>query len=239
MSDQILVKFKKGSAADIPSEINEGTLYVTIDEKGLYLDVTNTERIRINEPIQSDLSQTDAAAADYVNGVIRKESLPDGYPYKEETVNRIPIIEETELTGGTNNGKLVKFETVPTLKGLEAGKLYEFSINGKKQTMECTTAFIPDKYVNQIQVAGVFSAIEVTSGSVDIRIYTDDTTLTSVQFSLYEVEEKTTIHTMAPEFLPYEYAQVSYVDEQLSTQLATKQNTLTITDDGNGNVVIS
>lgn len=146
--------------------------------------------------------------------------LPEGYPYKEETVNRIPIIEETELTGGTNNGKLVKFETVPTLKGLEAGKLYEFSINGKKQTMECTTAFIPDKYVNQIQVAGVFSAIEVTSGSVDIRIYTDDTTLTSVQFSLYEVEEKTTIHTMAPEFLP-----------ALTSPNGTKYQ-LTVADDG-------
>lgn len=83
MSDQILVKFKKGSVAEIPSEINEGTLYVTTDEKGLYLDVTNTERIRINEPMQSDLSQTDAAAADYVKGIIRKESLPEGYPYQD------------------------------------------------------------------------------------------------------------------------------------------------------------
>ena len=33
--------------------------------------------------IQADLSQTDSAQVDYVKGVIRQESLPEGYPYKE------------------------------------------------------------------------------------------------------------------------------------------------------------
>lgn len=33
--------------------------------------------------VQSDLSQTDSTAKDYVKGVIRKESLPEGYPYRE------------------------------------------------------------------------------------------------------------------------------------------------------------
>ena len=31
--------------------------------------------------VQSDLSQTDNTAKDYVKGIIRKESLPEGYPY--------------------------------------------------------------------------------------------------------------------------------------------------------------
>ena len=35
---------------------------------------------------QPDLSQTDTTKPDYVKGVIRQESLPDGYPYKEKTV---------------------------------------------------------------------------------------------------------------------------------------------------------
>ena len=33
---------------------------------------------------QPDLSQTDATKPDYVKGVIRQESLPEGYPYKEQ-----------------------------------------------------------------------------------------------------------------------------------------------------------
>ena len=37
--------------------------------------------------VQSDLSQTDNTATDYIKGVIRKESLPEGYPYKDaETI---------------------------------------------------------------------------------------------------------------------------------------------------------
>ena len=34
------------------------------------------------DAIQSDLSQADSTAPDYVKGVIRQESLPEGYPYK-------------------------------------------------------------------------------------------------------------------------------------------------------------
>ena len=34
--------------------------------------------------VQADLSQTDSTQADYVKGVIRQESLPEGYPYKEQ-----------------------------------------------------------------------------------------------------------------------------------------------------------
>ena len=36
--------------------------------------------------VQSDLSQTDNTATDYVKGVIRQESLPEGYPYKTKEV---------------------------------------------------------------------------------------------------------------------------------------------------------
>lgn len=34
---------------------------------------------------QPDLSQTDTTKPDYVKGVIRQESLPEGYPWKEQT----------------------------------------------------------------------------------------------------------------------------------------------------------
>ncbi len=34
--------------------------------------------------VQADLSQTDSTQANYIKGIIRKESLPEGYPYKED-----------------------------------------------------------------------------------------------------------------------------------------------------------
>ena len=34
---------------------------------------------------QPDLSQTDTTKPDYVKGIIRQESLPEGYPYKEQS----------------------------------------------------------------------------------------------------------------------------------------------------------
>lgn len=48
-----------------------------INNDELYLIQGENEGI-----IQSDLSQTDSTAPDYVKGVIRQESLPEGYPYK-------------------------------------------------------------------------------------------------------------------------------------------------------------
>lgn len=42
------VKFKSGLLANIPSNKTEGTIYVTTDEKGMYVDVSDSERIRID-----------------------------------------------------------------------------------------------------------------------------------------------------------------------------------------------
>lgn len=43
------VMFKKGLLANLPAGINAGTLYVTTDERALYLDVDDTTRIRIGD----------------------------------------------------------------------------------------------------------------------------------------------------------------------------------------------
>lgn len=46
MSD-IPVKIKKGLKATMPSQIEEGTIYVTTDTGVMYADVSSSERIRI------------------------------------------------------------------------------------------------------------------------------------------------------------------------------------------------
>lgn len=43
------VSFKKGLLANLPAVITEGTLYVTTDERALYLDIDATTRVRIGD----------------------------------------------------------------------------------------------------------------------------------------------------------------------------------------------
>lgn len=43
------INFKKGLLAALPSAYSEGTFYVTTDERGLYLDISGSERIRFGD----------------------------------------------------------------------------------------------------------------------------------------------------------------------------------------------
>ena len=43
------VAFKKGLLANLPATHSEGTFYITTDERGIYLDVNDTTRIRIGD----------------------------------------------------------------------------------------------------------------------------------------------------------------------------------------------
>lgn len=45
----VKVAFKKGLLANLPAAITEGTLYVTTDERALYLDIDATTRVRIGD----------------------------------------------------------------------------------------------------------------------------------------------------------------------------------------------
>ena len=63
--------------------------YCILEEESYILDSNKQwHKKKIGEDltgqVQADLSQTDSTQADYVKGVIRKESLPQGYPYKTE-----------------------------------------------------------------------------------------------------------------------------------------------------------
>lgn len=43
------IAFKKGLLANLPSTYTEGTIYVTTDERAMYLDVDNSTRVRIGD----------------------------------------------------------------------------------------------------------------------------------------------------------------------------------------------
>ncbi len=50
--------FKRGLLADLPSSINDGHVYVTTDEKAMYVDINSTTRIRLTDIVMlSDSAQ--------------------------------------------------------------------------------------------------------------------------------------------------------------------------------------
>jgi len=59
-----LVNFKKGLAANLPSTKSEGTIYITTDERALYLDVDSSTRIRLGDFIEvANISALPASGA--------------------------------------------------------------------------------------------------------------------------------------------------------------------------------
>ena len=51
MANEVL-KFRKGQYAKLPTTKVAGTVYVTTDEKAMYVDISNTERIRLGQIIE-------------------------------------------------------------------------------------------------------------------------------------------------------------------------------------------
>lgn len=75
------VRFKIGDGVKTYTQLpfQDESLYNVLSTKA---DSADLESLQASI-VQSDLSQTDNTAKDYVKGVIRQESLPEGYPYKE------------------------------------------------------------------------------------------------------------------------------------------------------------
>ena len=48
------VMFKKGLLSALPATKVPGTIYVTTDERAMYLDISNTERIRLGDFVEYD-----------------------------------------------------------------------------------------------------------------------------------------------------------------------------------------
>lgn len=80
--------------------------------------------------VHSDLSQTDETAPDYVKGVIRQESLPEGYPYEE--VREVVILPETEFSTVYAGGNSRDSITVDSNFKFEDGIEYIITFNGAK-----------------------------------------------------------------------------------------------------------
>lgn len=97
-----LLKFKRGTYAQLPTQLSAGTIYVTTDEGAMYVDVPNkdntgTERIRIGETVQF---ANKAAFVDYTNEVAPPYSTSAFYYVVEENALLKWIEDSSSSTGG-------------------------------------------------------------------------------------------------------------------------------------------
>lgn len=147
-----LVSFKKGLLASLPSAYSEGTFYVTTDERAIYLDVSNSARIRLGdfqefetvEALQAN-NNPSTSALYYISGanVLAKYN---GTDYVQ--INLDTGATSVEVVGEGNAVTAASYDPV-------ARKL--------TLTMGATFAEVPNVY-------------QVTSDSTDIDELTDDIT---------------------------------------------------------------
>ena len=149
--------------------------------------------------VQSDLSQTDETASDYVKGVIRQESLPEGYPYEEVTATDISGT-KFDLDGfGYSNALITHNQNIP----FELGQIWKVSC-GNYSSDDCEvkqaddgTLYIGDTAINSIPFyitsnEGKFNA------TFQNTFRTDCFDITCISGTVSE----TTIHPMDEKFLP-------------------------------------
>ena len=170
---------------------------------------------------QPDLSQTDTAKPDYVKGVIRQESLPDGYPYKEISL----IIEWDGNTEGLASISGIFYKVSDVIPDNETLKncFIEFY---NKNTGVYSKVSVADKWdymVSKGYVTENYVALEELG--VVVKSPTDAMPETGIYFmgssASYTSKLYTeTIHPMAREFLP-----------ELTSPNGTKYK-LTVADDG-------
>ena len=149
--------------------------------------------------VQSDLSQTDETAPDYVKGVIRQESLPEGYPYEEVNVTDISG-QEYEITGFTVTSLSVTHNlNIP----FELGQVWSAGLETLSYECEVQAADDGTLYIGSIGASSTPFYITANDGEV-LQAYMNNHRNASA-FYLQCVSgtvTETTIHPMDEKFLP-------------------------------------
>ena len=149
--------------------------------------------------VQSDLSQTDETAPDYVKGVIRQESLPEGYPYTEVTATDISG-QEYEITGFTVTSLSVTHNlNIP----FELGQVWSAGLETLSYECEVQAADDGTLYIGSIGASSTPFYITANEGEV-LQAYMNNHRNASA-FYLQCVSgtvTETIIHPMDEKFLP-------------------------------------
>lgn len=129
MADSLM--FKKGLLANLPANKTSGTIYVTTDERAMYIDVDPNTRIRLGDFIevatQADLakykpySTTSLYYVEDVNALMKYKGVVDGYEQfvtLNSTKNVSDYIAAVEKKVDANTGAITKIQgDITTIKG--------------------------------------------------------------------------------------------------------------------------
>lgn len=151
------VSFKKGTASKLPASYAEGTFYVTTDERAIYLDVSNSARIRIGDfqefknIAELNANVNPSTTALYYVADINCLAKWDGSKYFQ--INRDTGVTSVEVTGAGN---------AVTAAVIDA--------TGRKLTLTKGATYVTDAEVDA-KIADKIGAIDGT-----VKKYIDDKT---------------------------------------------------------------
>lgn len=156
------VSFNKGLLANLPTDITAGSLYITTDERALYLDVDSATRIRIGDfqefPTLSALTANSNPSSTALYYVTELNCLAkwDGEKYVQINID----------TGATN---------VEVVGGGNAVTSASYNPASRKLTLTADATYITESVADQKISAGI-SALqgdtESTVADVDTRVCT-------------------------------------------------------------------
>lgn len=159
-------------------------------------DENGDVQIKIEDPVRSDLSVNDESDPAYVQGVIRQESLPDGYPYEVET-DRYTVIDASDISWRTSMGYSATVSPADNFISFSAGNEYIIETNGYSKRVTCT---------NDGRIYSSYIDIASRTDSQDYYLYSsnesyDTVKVVAVAYNLTKLDER---------FIPSYVAKVPY-----------------------------
>lgn len=132
----IPVKFKKGLKDDLPDQKVEGTFYVTEDDGGLYVDISESKRIRVNYNETIIGLSVDGTTVTYIKGdgtVHTFETQDTDTTYSLATDEKTGLTKLYATTGSADDGTMTQ-KAIKT----ELDKKVGVEVNGSTNTLVFT-----------------------------------------------------------------------------------------------------
>lgn len=194
----------------------------TVATSGSYNDLSDLPDIPAAQ-VQSNLSETNVDKISFVRGIIRKSSLPDGYPYVEYTASELvaSIAKGTVTVTKNVDGTFSKTRNgsfALSYRDFTDGEKYILTVGGNNclSVWEAGTGIFGDLYVvdDSILRAG-YHVTDNVNGTVQVRNSTLYNLAPDVEgtydFGLYKTTE--TYYSISDKYLPDTVATTSDVEE--------------------------
>lgn len=194
-----MLKFNKGQLANLPSAKAEGNVYITTDEKAMYVDISNTERIRIGQIVEKTSTEWENLTQPYdsstyyyitnINALVRWNGTK--WVQINGTADIKADIADLKTRMGAAEGNITTLQTdLSELEGIVQGIV---TVGGQANVIEKvrvgTTDLVPDS--DKRVTLGKFAAADKTTISdADLddafkqRLSTDEQNIANLQTSV-------------------------------------------------------